>query len=392
MAHEVTSWFQLQAESKISVPVRKFIMAGSDYSDRVMSWPSFKISWDEVRPVRLALNLANEDKALNYIRADKTNMQNSCALQIGFTHPTSGDELLNVFNGQIDAVKMSDGSVKLTLVDKFKTLAERVIGTSEIPVDYTTSNYLLSDIGWWICTSHGNLSSIESTSNPDIDYASFQNWAAVMSGDSVLVNARFTGMRVLEALRKVARVSQSAVFQEEDKIRFHRFSLVDSYGTILTKDEIIKTTLSIDDKDIVNRKLVMLDYDTTSRYHRSTVIDQNSSSVNSFGLREGVEKDAALWYVNSASALNFAQRDILVKKLPYDKMQVRTTLVGMLRSVGEMIYVSDEHLDISAEAYRVMNRSLSMGTGMVTFNGDASQLFGGFVLDTSSLDGNDVLT
>jgi len=404
MAHDVTSWFQVQAEKKVSSPIRKFTMSGSDYSDRVLSWPSFNIEWNNIKPVRVTMNLANEDQALNFMRTDKVNMQNSCTLQMGFTHPTSGDEFMDIFKGTVDKFTMTDGTIRMTLVDKFKQLSERVIGTSNSVEDYTTSNYLASDLAWWICTSHGGLDATVDSSNPDIDWLTFNTWAGVMSGDVVLMQGRFAGTRVLEALRKISRTTQTAIYQEENRIKFHRFSLADSYGTTLNTEHIINNTISIDSKIMTNRKLVMFDYDPTSRYHKGTVVEQDSSSVNSYGLRTGIEKDASLWFVNSQSALNAAQRDILINKTPFDKAVTNVPLIGMLRSVGEMIYVTDDHVGLSADSFRVMKRSFSMEQGRVTFNADASQIFGGFTLAASSavhsggspyvssLDGNKILT
>lgn len=603
MTHNVSSWFQQQAEQKTVVPVRKFILAGSDYSSRVLNWPSFSVTWDQVRPVRVSLNLSNEDGALNFFRTSPINLQNSCSLQMGFSHDeigvlfnassgymahtnagitasartvhtifrpawdsddglnhgiwqsrdadnaitedsrifkssanilywrsedtdsnifdavvdvgdgethhfnsgdlvkitgmydsnhraiyfgdtlvncvgamtpptaTSGgrfgfgegyffgggifdvlnihnrvltanevallngfnevsdsdlarsylfndnlsdesinndtgvlvgsdeiyqfvydDELIDVFNGTIDKIKMSDGTMNFTLVDKFKQLAQRVIGTSDVPVSYEGSSYLVSDLAWWICTSHGGLDATQDSSNPDIDYPSFATWAGVMSGDSVVMNARFTGARVLESLRKISRVTKTAIYQEENKIVFQRFNLANPLGTVLNGSNIKNTTIEVDAKNIINRKTVMLEYDTTSRFHQSTIIEQDSASVNSYGLFESVEKDANLWYVNSQSAINFAQRDVLIRKVPYGAINTKVPLVGMLRLLGEMIYVTDDQIGLSGDPFRIMKRAFSMDTGLVTFNGDASQVLGGFILDTSSLDGVDVLT
>lgn len=392
MSYSVTSWFVDQAKSKMSSPIRKFTIGNSDYSDRVLSWPSFGVEWNNIKPVRLTMNMANEDGAMNFLRTNKVNMQNSCSLDIGFTHATSGDETINVFKGKIDSIQFTDGTIRTMLADKFKIFEERLIGTSNSVEDYTSSNYLVSDLAWWICTSYGGLSGVQSTNNPDINFESFDTWAGVMSGDVVLVQGRFAGVKVLEALRKVARITKTAIYQEEDKIHFQRFSLTHSYNTNLTNNEILGLSLTIDSKKLINKKYVMFDYDTTSRYHKQTVIDADSASINSYGLNEHTEKDASMWYVNSQSAINFAQREILIEKVPYDQVVVNAPLVAMLRTVGESISVTDPLLGVGAESFRIMKRQLNMEQGTVNLNADASQLFGGFTLDTSSLNGDDVLT
>ena len=52
------------------------------------------------------------------------------------------------------------------------------MGTEDAPITFTDSS-LPSDLFWAICVSYGGLSAVESTSNPDIDFAAYQEWAEV---------------------------------------------------------------------------------------------------------------------------------------------------------------------------------------------------------------------
>lgn len=391
MSLSVTSWFVDQSLLKHSEPVRKFTIGSSDYSDRVITWPTFKVKWNQVRPVRLNMTLANDDGALNFFQSDKINMQNSCSLQIGFTHATSGDEMITVFAGKTDKFTMSKGAIKLTLADKFKQLTERVIGTSDNPVSFVGSNYLLSDIAWWLCTSYGGLDATTSTANVDIDWTSFADWANVFSSDSVYMEARFTGMKVTEALSKLSLMSQSAIFQENEKLNFHRFSVANSYASTFDNSTLKDLQLTVDDKKVINRQYVGLDYDVSSRFHKSTIIDESSASVNSYGLKESIYNDQSMWYVNSLSAINYAQRITTTKKEPYAEANGIVPLVGLIRQIGEMVYITDPQVGISGEGYRIMERSFNMHTGEVRFNADPSQLLNLFRLDVSALDSSDVL-
>jgi|GEM_PF-4037381 len=392
MAYDVTSWFVDQANSKISSPVRKFTIGSSDYSDRVTAWPMLKVAWDQVRASKLTLTLANDDGVMNFLQQDKINMRQDCVIGVGFTHPTSGAETITLIAGKVEKFTMSKGTMRLTLADKFKAFNERVVGTSDNPVSYTGSNYLVSDIAWWLCTSYGGLDSTKSTANPDIDYANFSDWASVFSGDSVFLNARFTGMKVTEALRKISQITRSAIFPENDLLQFHRFSFINSYAKTLDNDTIIDLSVGVDDKDITNRQYMALDYDVTSRYHKSTVVAASSASVNSYGVREASFADASMWYVNSLSAINFCERVTTTQDEPYSKIKVRAPLVGMLRQIGEMVYVTDDQVGISNAVYRIMNRTFNMNTGEVSFGADPSQLLNAFRLDYSALDGSDVLS
>jgi len=291
MVREVTSWFTNQTESFNSSPVRQFTIGNSDYSDYVQRWPRFKREWDAVRPTNLTINLSNEEKTFNFFLSDRINIVNSCSIKFGYTHATSGDELLDFYAGMITKVSYAKGIASISIEDKFKPLSERLMGTQDAAIDYTGSNHLPSDMAWYICTSYGGLSSITSVSNPDIYFASFQSWAAVFSGDSVFITGRFTGQKCTDSLRRLSRITGSAIHIKNNKIFFKRFSLVDSLNTVINNDNLKDITLKIDDANMINRQHMLFNYDVTSKYHTGTVTSANSTSINSYGLKEGIEKD-----------------------------------------------------------------------------------------------------
>lgn len=392
MGYDVTSWFIDQTLNFTTEPKRVFMIGNSDYSERVVKWPTFEHKWDDVRPKLMNIELANADQAMNFFRQDKVTMVTSASVQIGYTHPTSGDELITMFSGMLRKVEYAKGRMKVSVADKFKQLSERKMGTDDDPVDYTGSEHLLSDIGWYMVTSQGGLSAVESTSNPDIDWDSFQAWANVMSSDNVRVKARFTGAKVTEGLRKLSRISRSAIYRKNNKIAFQRFSLVDSLQTSLNKDHLLDSRLTIDDAEVVNKQYVFFDYSVDSRYHTKSVIVQDSASVNSYGLREDTEEDRNIWYVDSVSALNLGDRVTLVKGEPYNALRAKATLAGIVRQIGEMIVHTDELIQDTSNTYRIMGAKYDMEDCMVTFELDASQVNDAFTLDVSSLDGNDVLS
>ncbi len=382
MTYSVTSWFIDQTQLKTASPVRKLTIAGSDYSSRVVKWPSIRRAYSDIRPANIAVDLANEDQALNFFRSEPPKLLAECQLKMGYTHPTSGDELITLYSGDVDRVLYQKGALKIEMLDKFKQLTERVVGSSNSPTLYTGSNYLPSDLAWWLCTSHGGLSTITSTSNPDIDYASFTEWAAVFSGDSIYVQSRFEGPKVTEALRKVARYTDSGIWVEGDKVTFARFAEAGSVETVVTGGSIIDLSLSIDDSTVVNKQHVYADYDSTSRYWKLDIIDVDSTSVNSYGLHEEIEKDASIWYVSSATALNMAQRRVLFGGSPYQEYNLMLPLVTLPRQIGEMLRIDDDFLSVtSGEAWRIMEYSLDMDRGRMDVKADSSRIAQPFILD-----------
>ena len=392
MPHDVTSWFINEASKKThNAIVRKFLIGTSDYSSYVTRWPKWSYRHDEVKPTVVSVTLANEEQQLNFIRETPTYLNTTCNFQLGFTHPTSGDELITLHEGKMASVAYGKGTCTVKVVDRFKQLAERIVGDRENPVDFTGSDYLLSDLAWWLCTSYGGLSAIESTSNPDIEYEAFTDWAdQISSTDNVLAQAYFEGDKVTQALRRIARISDSAIYLRDNKIAFSRFTIVSSYISSLDNSNVVDLRTDINDSDIVNKMFVSGRYDVNSDTFAMTVSDVVSSSVNSYGPRERLEEDKSVWYVNSVSAINFAERVNTVRADPFDRLRVKTPLVGMLRQIGETATVTDSWTGID-DTFRVMGIGIDMDTGGAELSLDKSQLFDAFTLDVSTLDGPDVL-
>lgn len=391
MTHQVSSWFidQTFKKSPDNI-VRQILIGTSDYSDYVMKWPTFKNEWNKLRPSSITIQLANENKDFNFFRTNKLILNTEAELKFGYTHPQSGDELISLFLGKTDNVKYSNELVDITILDKFKQLTERVVGSSDEPVNFTGSNYLPADIAWWLITSYGGLDGTKSSVNTDIDYDSWLSWWNVFSADSVFMNASFDGQKVNECIRKIGRHTYSAIFVHENKITFDRFTLADTFVNSFNDNTIIDLKLEFSGEEIINKQYIFADYDQTSDFHQTTVFNEVTASINSYGLRENNEKDDNIWYVGSGPALNAAQRVTSVQGEPNDKLTLQSPLMGIVKLVGEIVTVADSFHNIDG-SYRIMRQAFDTDKGMITLDVDRSQVFGGFILDTSTLDGPDVL-
>lgn len=365
---------------------RRFIVGSTDYSDYVVKWPKFKRSWNDVKPGDLQIKLNNAEKVFNFFREDTTTLRATCAVQVGI-----GSEYITLFSGQSNRVLYSDEALTLNITDKFKQLAERIAGTDENPVDYTGSSYFVHDLIWYLCTSHGGLSAVASTSNADIDYASWSDLAAVFSADSVRAKAYFKGRKVNEYLRDIADLTETSIYIKNNRISFHRFNLMDEALIEFTQDEQFEFELEVRDSDIINKQWVFFDYSVASDYFTKAAYSQATDSVNSYGRREEATKNKNVWYVTSASALNLAQRKTRAYKYPFDRVSVKVPLVGAIYQVGDSCVVTDNHLEMSNN-FRIMSSEVDLHEGTARFEVDQSQAASGFRLDSSALDGSDVLS
>lgn len=388
MPYSVSSSFDFQKDQYAPQLIqRKFTIGSSDYTSRVLKWPTLRTVWNEPQAQSASITLANHDDAMSFLRTTPTTMQTSYAVSVGFN-----GELISVFQGRATDLSFAGGAVTIRAVDKLAQLGERLIGSTAAPVSYTGSNYLLSDVVWDAITSYGGFSSVKSSSNVDVDYAAFLDWADVFSSNGVYVNGQFEGLTVLEVLRKASRMSQSAIFLREDKLYFKRFTLADSSQVNIGIDNAIsQPTVNYTDSRLLNRYHTFADYDVTSQYWKIDAVAANSASVNSYGLREGKEEDDVLWYVNSSSALDLSQRITITYPMPLAQVNVGVGLPAVTLLVGEMFTLTDPAVGASGELYRLLDSSFDLDRLKFTLKGDASQFANGFILDTSSLDGSDLL-
>lgn len=379
-------------QGKKPIITRQFFIGTSDYSGYVLKWPRIKTDWIKMAPNNVTINLANEDRAFNFLRDDGLGVTLECEVRLGQITAVDSLESITLFKGNIGGFKYKSGACAISIVDRWNQLTNRVVGTEDVPVDYTTSNYLPSDLAWYLCTSHGGLSAIGSGTNTDIDKDSFDDWSAIMSGSSILMQAYLKGVKAVDGLRRIGHLTNTAIYTSPDnRLTFKRFSLIDSNTTNLSDSIVKDTSLEIRGDAIVNKFYQKAGYSVASDYHTVTVFDIDSDSVNSYGLHEEIEGDKIVWFVNTASALDSAQRLIQQYSIPSDDMIVDTVLAALPSLIGETLIVEDTLLGIDL-GYRVENTDVDYDTGSMKVRGSRRLFFNGFTLDVSTLNGPDILS
>lgn len=386
--YSVTSSFISLAASKQAAWSRQLMIGGSDYSSKVLKWPSISRSWDTASPKSVTIDLSNADRTFNFFLTDGTKLHTSCSINMGFD---VSSEAVNVMAGTIDSLKFNNEKCSITIIDKFKVLTDRLVGDSSTPTNYISSSYLVHDMAWYLCTSYGGLSALTSTNNPDIDYSSFNSWTSVFSTDNVRIRGSFSGQTAAELLKKIANLTQSAIWVENNKLKFSRFTIATSAALSFDESTIIDGTQAMDERDLVNKHYVNANYDVTSKVYAIVVNDNSSSSISRYGLKEKTSNETNVWYTDSASALNFAQRMVLTGKEILPKMTIKTPLQSVHITIGDCVTMTDAHLQLT-DNYRVMTDQLDMESGTKTLTLDQTQFLQGFRLDISALDSSDVLT
>jgi hypothetical protein len=372
-------------------PKRVFTVGGSDYSAYVIKWPKIKRTTQDLRSVNLQIPLANDDGHLNFFYSQTYSIPASCTLRIGFEHPTSGDELVTVYAGTLEKVTYSDNKCTLKVRDKFHDLSLRKVGDSDNPV--TVNSSIPSEIAWTLCTCYGQLSNVRSTSNPDIDYGEFLAWAGVFSADSIHMSARYEGRMVSDAVSRLARMTDSAIYVEGNgKITFERFESPNSLDATLVYQDTTKFNIDVDTLRLINKQHVSLLYSETSDYWQGNVYSVDSVSVNSFGLHEDLLQDDSIWYVSSTDATVMASRKTKLLSQPPRRFDAQTGLRLINQQLGETLRLVNSFYAVdSSQGWRMAEYQIDMDNGLCEYIMDEAGVMNAFFLDVSDLDGDDLL-
>jgi len=385
---DVTSWFRSTIKQGSLEIKRKFTVGGSDFTDRVTKWPVIKRDFDRPKPVSLSVPLANADKALNTLVNELTLLTTDCFLQIGLTHPTSGDEFIDVFKGTISSVRMNNGLLAVSMLDRFKGFSEVLVGdtSSGGSILFIDSDHAPGDLVWTMVTCYGGLSNVASTSNPDIDYASWESWKSVYESDNILMQAKFTGQKMSDVMLKMSKMLDSAFVFEDNLLKFYRLdATVNSLGVSLGDGTIKNVDVLLDDKKVVNVQKVSAGYDVTSQQFGIRITEPNSASQTTYGERESSLEDSTLWLTSSSSALNLAERLIYKDAFPYREYNIDSTFESIVLCLGDGFRFNDSQLDVSSETdFMVSGNTIDMDTGLVKLRTRALAALQPFVLDTTT--------
>jgi len=370
--------------------------------------PIVRILWKLADLTDISANNGNTITDSNYresiVTATAPNSARFADFNFFITNPTTGtwffddatlSQLNTIYTGKIGRLRFTKGIANVTITDKFASLGEHTVGTSDDPVLITGSSSL-ADLAFALVSSHGGLSTVQDASNPDIDFASFDTWKTDLNDQGVQGNAEFTGQKVSDCLRRLARIADSQIFINTDnKVRFARFSIIDSNVVSLGIDETLSFDLTVDEQAIINRQFVSANYDTTSNFHALTVVNADTPSINSYGLHEDNLKETIVWLVDSVAANTLSQRIIASLSEPLETIKAKTTLFGFTAIIGETVDISDPLINKQA-GYRIAKNEIDLDKGEVTFFGDrklpGTAGVNAFTLDVSSLGGADILT
>lgn len=394
---EVTRWIDGQFDQPISSPVRAFYIGGSDYSSRVVKWPKVKQEASQgqvignLRSQTVTIQLANNDGGLNDFYKVSYSVQNTCSLKVGFVNSEGANELLTIFSGKINSVRYpSDGVCEVKIRDRIYDFTQFEVGAQDSAQVFSGTP---SVIAWNICTSFGGLSAITSISNPDINYQKFREWAYQCSNDNLFMSVRLEGKKGFEGIQSLLQMADSALYVDGDgKLCFYRFSESGSLGTVFDRTKLKSMQIDVEANALINQQFVNFNYDVTSDSFANRIVSQDSTSVNTYGLRADTIEDEIAWFNDSGSALNLADRRIRRYANPPIMFKNVGGLYGIYREIGQTAFLVNSFYDIGSNSgWRVVSKEIDLQDGAITWGIDEALLRNAFYLDITSLDGNELL-
>lgn len=386
---DVSSSFKCQTRYRMLEPVRKFYISTSDYSDLVVTWPKIKKKASGLGSVSLTVKIANTDGAMNEFYKGQYKLKDELKFTMGVT-----SESIDLYTGEISKVSYSKNSCVIKTRDKMWGFAQRVVGESETPVKIPpSSQYLISDIAWTLCTCYGELDGTQDSSNPDINYETFETWAEQFSINNIFGQSYYTGDKVIGALTKLANMNDSAIWVEGDgKLNFKKFDSVGSDDIAFTDGEMGGLQIDIDMDRLINKQWVYFNYAVDSDYWQSNVFNVETTSVNTFGLRENILKDKSFWFVDSVSALNMATRKTALLNQPNREFNFVIGMGGLQTQVGDTVRLVNSFYDLtSGQGWTVDEITYDMHNVKNKYHVSGSLVLDGFYLDVSTLDGDMLL-
>lgn len=389
MSLGISSFFRSKMEATVVNSISySFTLNNSEIDSRVIRYGTVARDYTDLVGHNFSVDIENASQIFNDLILEKQRLLKDGVFQFGFTTDTGSQDLVQFFGGELVNANFQETKLRLVFEDKFARLSTKTVGTDETPVSFTNTNINPADLAWFIQSSYGGISDIKSTSNPDVDFPTWDTWRQQLEDDNITVQANFQGEDVLQILQTIAKLTDSFIFDEGDnKIDYFRWSGVISASTTMTASETTKILKAqITAKDIINEVNVSFGYDVTSEEWAGSVTQQQTSSVNTYGRLPQSFDDTSVWYVDSSAALNFAQRITFKRRDPNLKMRIETPLRHLDITATDVVVFSSDVYSLSSVNLVVQGYKIDFEKKTMQF--DASEGFGrgagnlqGFILD-----------
>ena len=370
MSLNVSSWFIEQARAPVSSPIRRFTIGGSDYSSTVIRWPSLGSKAGTIDLGTTVVVLGNVDNALSFFVGCDHFLTTSCEITLGFSHPDSGEEAISLFMGTpSNLVFARDGKeLRIQLQGKTKRLTDTSLGTEAESggVDFTNSAYYPSDLAWTLITCYGQMSSLESDANPDVQYSEWADWQDSNRIRDIRVKAYLKGERIFQVLNTLATMDGRIISFQNGKLRFRDpFVSFNPEHPSFPLESILDLSVSLDPERITNHFFVEADYDPETSRFITQFSQVNSASQAVFGKRSGRFSSRGVWFSSARDAQYLVEDRLRFGARPLPEVHVKVPLGGVLElTPGDVVSLTHSGFGWAGRLFRVVEQSLNLDNAL----------------------------
>ena len=381
IGHELTPFFlDKQAQTNPSSIVRQFSFNNSIFTNRVVNYPMVSQTYKDVIANGFTITVENASQLMNEIIEDRTKFREQGEINYGYQFNPSHIDFACIGKGILIDVDYRDSQAELSFGNKLERLSEINVSTdttSQQGATFTGSTWNPADLTFDILTgnSYGaGLNSTTNATNPDVDYESWLDWKNTLGSESIVVNGFFPyGTNYVNALQSIAEITDSAIYVEaNDKLYFIRnLTGVQSFSANVTDDDIVSIEAKGDAFDMCNEFTVPISFTVASNSvtgFKQTIKFENTPSVNSFGKISKQPTTDLIWYVDSGSALNLAQRIVQRRRQPEVALKITTPIKYLQQQLGDIIYVTNNELNLNAEPYTLIGRVVDIELQTITMD------------------------
>tara|TARA_Y100000592_G_scaffold62246_1_gene97256 strand:- start:30761 stop:32401 length:1641 start_codon:yes stop_codon:yes gene_type:complete len=379
--HELTNFFlaQQQKTNPESI-VRQFTFNNSILSSRVTEYSSVTRNYKEVVAGGFSVRLENASKLMNEIIEDRTKFRKDGEISYGYQFNPTHIDFGCVGKGELIEVDYDQAEVNMQFKNKLDNLSEIKVSTdltSRQGASFVGSVYNPADLTFDILTSNSYGAQLDNTTSPanaDINYNSWLDWKNSLGSESIVVQAFFpVDLDYVRALQGIAETTDSAIYVESNnKLTFLRkITGAESFSATVNDEDIISITAKGDAFDMANEFTVPISFTVASNSvtgFRQTITFQNTASVNSFGKISKTTTQNVIWYVDSASALNLAQRIVGRRRRPEVALTVKTPLKYMQQQLGDLIFVTHDALNLNDEPFTMIGQTIDIMNQTITMD------------------------
>lgn len=383
-----------------------------DLSHRVLQWPTISYAAGRLAAHKVDVELAGyTPRSTDHYFLQMQLTSNSwmklfhtdsrLTLELGFTHPQSGQEYLTLFNGRVSACDYSKGRIQLSARGVDNRLEDTMLGTEGNPMligCQSNSAYWLSphSVAWTVCASCG-LDTTTGTANPDIDWTAWVAWLGTFSAhyQNTSVVAVLTGQNGASVLAEIAKQTHSVIgFDMLGRLTVARRNGPPRSGSpVVGFDHILDLRYKADRERSNNYLTIMGHYLPGSggiggTWHGGSDINQfNTFMGPTYGYRhDRWQSEHFFFCVNTAAHVQAHQYlGISSTSMPasqkrfFPAVRLSLPLAGVILELGGGMRIVDSWMGVdSGTEWLVTGKTISMETGRVDLDGEERQEWRGY--------------